>query len=432
VFIRARGRSFDGGDVLMTNWKVTRTDTESTEFAPLESILRTHELYERPTRPKNYETENRALAKLVVALAQSPRTILQKLAEQILEALRADSAGISLLTEDKKSFYWTAIAGAWHPHIGGGTPRDFGPCGDVLDRNTPLLFTHPERRYAYLLEAAPLAEEALLVPFYAAGKAAVGTIWAIAHDEARKFDPEDLRQLESLGRFASAAYHAMGAAAALTRSHQMVEVQERERRRFARELHDEIGQVLASISLSLAAAKSAQPNRFEICVEQALRLSNELIERVRNLSGDLRPPMLDELGLLPTLAWHLAAYRARFAIPVTFKHFGLEGRRFSRELETAAYRIVQEALTNVAMHAGTRHAEVEVTADDHALHIAVSDLGAGFDPKSLETYATAGISGMRERAAMLGGSLTVASAPVEGTQVAATIPLMDSLHLVGW
>jgi PAS domain S-box-containing protein len=174
---------------------------------PLESIVCTEELYRRPLRPPDYEKENRALVALVSALADSPRTILQTLAEKVLEGLQADSAGLSLLTKDEKRFYWAAIAGAWQPHTGGGTPRDFGPCGDVLDRNIPMLFTHWERRYPYLGPATPLAEEGLLVPFYVNGKA-VGTIWAIAHTHHRTFDAEDLRLLESLGRFASAAYQA--------------------------------------------------------------------------------------------------------------------------------------------------------------------------------------------------------------------------------
>jgi PAS domain S-box-containing protein len=175
---------------------------------PLEAILRTEELYRRPSRPPDYEKENRALVALVSALADSPRSILQTLAEGVLEVLQADSAGVSLLTKDEKSFYWAAIAGAWQPHIGGGTSRDFGPCGDVLDRNIPMLFTHWERRYPYLHPATPLAEEGLLVPFYVNGKA-VGTIWAIAHTNHRNFDTEDLRLLESLSRFASAAYQAL-------------------------------------------------------------------------------------------------------------------------------------------------------------------------------------------------------------------------------
>src|SRR5258708_7254305 len=166
------------------------------------------ELRSRPWRPPDHTKENSTLVALVTALADSPLTILQTLVDKVLEVLRADSAGLSLLTKDEKRFYWAAIAGAWRPHIGGGTPRDFGPCGDVLDHNVPMLFTHWERRYPYLSMAVPLAEEGLLVPFYVNGKA-VGTIWAIAHNTRRKFDSEDLRLLESMGRFASAAYQAV-------------------------------------------------------------------------------------------------------------------------------------------------------------------------------------------------------------------------------
>jgi signal transduction histidine kinase len=173
--------------------------------APLESILCTGELLNRPRRPPDHERENLALGALVSALADSPRTILQTLADKVLEVLDADSAGLSLLTKDGNRFYWAAIAGAWRPHLGGGTPRDFGPCGDVLDCNATMLFTHWERRYPYLSAAMPLAEEGLLVPFFVNGKA-VGTIWTIAHRHHRKFDAEDQRLLESMGRFASAAY----------------------------------------------------------------------------------------------------------------------------------------------------------------------------------------------------------------------------------
>jgi PAS domain S-box-containing protein len=173
--------------------------------APLESILCTEELLKRPWRPADHEKENSALVALVSALSDSPRTILQTLADKVLEVLQADSAGLSLLTKDEKRFYWAAISGEWRPHIGGGTPRNFGPCGDVLDRNIAMLFTHWERRYPYLNTAIPLADEGLLAPFYVNGKA-VGTIWAIAHNSRRKFDAEDLRLLESMGRFASAAY----------------------------------------------------------------------------------------------------------------------------------------------------------------------------------------------------------------------------------
>lgn len=183
------------------------------DLMPLECILRTHVLQERPARPPDYETESRALASLAQALADSPSTILQTLADTVLEVLGAGSSGLSLLTERGDRFYWAAVAGAWRPHLGGGTPRHFGPCGDVLDCNAPLLFTHWEHRYPYLATATPLAEEGLLVPFEVGGRA-VGTIWAISHDPEHQFDGEHLRLLQSLGRFASAAYQAVQLAGA--------------------------------------------------------------------------------------------------------------------------------------------------------------------------------------------------------------------------
>jgi PAS domain S-box-containing protein len=177
----------------------------STHDVALESILRTDELHRRPWRPPDYEKENRTLVALVRALADSPSTILETLADNVLKLLHADSAGLSLLTKDEKRFYWAAIAGEWQPQIAGGIPRDFSPCGDVIDHGIPMLFTHWEWRYPYLSTTIPLAEEGLLIPFYVNGKA-VGAIWAIAHSDARKFDAEDLRLLESMGRFASTAY----------------------------------------------------------------------------------------------------------------------------------------------------------------------------------------------------------------------------------
>src|SRR5262245_43908350 len=196
-----------GGDAMKSTQDQSPTALPGDGLVPLESILCTEELNGRPTRPRDYAPENRALASLARALAEAPRAVLQTLADTILEVFQAGSAGISLLTKEDggKRFYWPAIAGMWKPHIGGGTPRDFGPCGDVLDRNVPLLFSHFERRYPYLLPVTPPAVECLLVPFYVEGKA-VGTIWAITHDDRRTFDLEDLRQLVSLATFASSAY----------------------------------------------------------------------------------------------------------------------------------------------------------------------------------------------------------------------------------
>ena len=171
----------------------------------LDTVIVTDKLDQRPFRAPDFQSENAVLVRLAEDMAKSPGDIFHKLVEAILKLCGAQSAGISLLDKGLKNFYWPAIAGQWKPYIGGGTPHDFGPCGTVLDRNTMLLFSHPERHFSYLAAATPSIEEGLLTPFYINGKA-VGTIWAIAHDEEHQFDAEDARALESLSKFTSAAY----------------------------------------------------------------------------------------------------------------------------------------------------------------------------------------------------------------------------------
>jgi len=158
----------------------------------LESILSRDELLDRPWRSLDLEGEDSALVALVTSLSDSPRSIWQTLADTVLGLLNADSAGLSLLTKDEKRFYWAAIAGAYRA----------------------MLFAHWEQRCSYLKMANLLTEEGLLVAFYVNGKA-VGTIWAIAHGNRRKFDGEDLRLLESMGRFASTAYQVVRSIEAL-------------------------------------------------------------------------------------------------------------------------------------------------------------------------------------------------------------------------
>ena len=173
----------------------------------LSSMLSTAELDRRPSRPADLAAENQALIALAQAMATAPETILQKLADTALVLCRAHSAGLSLLEEpdQKRRFHWRAIAGEWASHRDGGTPREFGPCGTVLDRNTALLCSHPERDFPYFGEVTPLLEEALLIPFYVKGEA-LGTIWVVSHDQNRRFDKEDLRLMTNLGTFAAAAY----------------------------------------------------------------------------------------------------------------------------------------------------------------------------------------------------------------------------------
>jgi PAS domain S-box-containing protein len=198
-------------------------------------------------------------------------------------------------------------------------------------------------------------------------------------------------------------------------------VREEERTHIARELHDEIGQVLTAIRLSLERANPAGGAAANDA--QTIELTNELIGRVRELSLELRPAMLDDLGLLPALIWHLKRYGAQGRLAVDFKQSGLEERRFAPAIETAAYRIVQEALTNVVRHAGVDRVRVEVHANQETLCIRVQDAGKGFDPVSLSAVAAIGLSCMRERALMLGGQLRMISSPGQGAILLAELPL---------
>jgi PAS domain S-box-containing protein len=202
-------------------------------------------------------------------------------------------------------------------------------------------------------------------------------------------------------------------------SRRLMEVQESERRHLARELHDEIGQYLTGISLLLGELARQPPDSASATLGEAHKLVDDLIVRVRDLSLDLRPAMLDDLGLLPALLWLFGRFSRQTNIEVDFHHSGLD-RRFPQDVETAAYRIVQEALTNVARHAGVSKARVRGSTNDHVLSVVIADEGRGFDADAvLAAGGTSGFSGMRERAVLAGGSLSVESGAGTGTRVRA-------------
>jgi signal transduction histidine kinase len=205
----------------------------------LESVLNTVELSRRPSRPPDYQAENQALVALTQELTNSPSSILQKLVDTSLELCRAHSAGISLLEEEagRKIFRWHAVAGQWAPHVWGTTPRDYSPCGTVLDYNVTLLFSNAHHYYSQFAGVQPLLIEGLLVPFYVGGTA-VGTVWAIAHDESRQFDAEDQRVLESLAKFAAAAYQVRLTIADHAKTNEELQTEIAERRRAEQALRE--------------------------------------------------------------------------------------------------------------------------------------------------------------------------------------------------
>lgn len=208
-----------------------------------------------------------------------------------------------------------------------------------------------------------------------------------------------------------------------TLSRRLMEVQELERRNIALELHDEIGQVLTGLKLTLDLSARLPAAESTESLERARDLVNELMARVRKLSLDLRPAILDDLGLLPTLLWHIEHYTAQTNVRVNFKHSGLEKQRFAPEVETAAYRVVQEALTNVARHASVHEAAVRVWTRQDILSIEVADAGSGFDPETVLGRETSGLTGMRERATLAGGRMKIESCPGSGTRLLAELKI---------
>jgi PAS domain S-box len=192
-------------------------------------------------------------------------------------------------------------------------------------------------------------------------------------------------------------------------SRRLIKVQESERRSIALELHDQIGQILTGLKLKLEMLARTGDDSGK-GFDEAQELVNELITRTRSLSLDLRPATLDHLGLLSAMMRHLRLYKSRTNIPVAFEHQGIDGRRFEPELETAAFRIVQEALTNIARHSGAQEAFVKILADRGQLSISIIDRGVGFNAEqAFASGLTSGLTGMRERASLLGGRLDVES-----------------------
>lgn len=206
-------------------------------------------------------------------------------------------------------------------------------------------------------------------------------------------------------------------------SHRLVEVQEAERRHIARELHDQVGQLLTGLKLTLEMSAKLPPQEITASLAEPKTLVNELIAQVRELSLELRPAMLDDLGLLPTLQWHFERYTAQTGITTHLEHSGL-AERFSAAVETAAYRIIQESLTNVARHAGIADVFVKIWTESGRLNMQIFDKGAGFDIDQVQAAVnSSGLSGMHERAGLLGGQLTVTSSPQAGTWITAHLPL---------
>jgi PAS domain S-box-containing protein len=204
--------------------------------------------------------------------------------------------------------------------------------------------------------------------------------------------------------------------------------QEKERAAIARELHDELGQVLTALRMDsvwmrehLKSIDPAGARRAQTMCD----LIDKTIEEVRGIAIRLRPGVLDTLGLVDALEWYTVDFERRTEISCTFDPVDVPA--VTDSLATAAYRIAQEALTNVARHAGASRVHVSLAADSANLTLSVSDDGCGFNTAVLTEAEALGVAGMRERAALVGGALEVVSRPGNGTQVEFRVPLEGHL-----
>jgi signal transduction histidine kinase len=264
------------------------------------------------------------------------------------------------------------------------------------------------------------ARTGLYVPLVARGQS-IGVI--AVHDKLgsdARFSEEDLRLAEI---FAARAAVAVSLSERVARDmlRRVVEAQEMERRRLARELHDETGQALTSILLGVkairAAATSADAERAEADVRAQIV---QALQDVRALAVELRPSALDDFGLVAALERLAETFEARSGL-VTVVQANVAGR-LPADVETVLYRVVQEALTNVVKHAGAEHVSIVVRSRDGIVAATIDDDGRGFAHEDVREDAL-GLLGMRERLALVGGTLEVESSSESGTTIAAQVPI---------
>ncbi|MBI4300727.1 MAG: GAF domain-containing protein, partial [Chloroflexi bacterium] len=207
-----------------------------------------------------------------------------------------------------------------------------------------------------------------------------------------------------------------------------INAQEDERKRLARELHDEIGQVLTGLVMSLDGAEATIPETFRDIKERLGQLRNltaDTLGEVRRLMLDLRPTLLDDLGLIPAISWYAENYLAKANIKARVEAVNMK-ERLPQEVETNLFRIVQEAITNIMKHAEARTVEIKLARQDGLVHASIEDDGKGFDTSSLRRPSARGsalgIFGIRERVDLLGGTFNVSSSPGNGTRLELVIP----------
>jgi signal transduction histidine kinase len=348
--------------------------------------------------------------------------LLDLVARRLRELLDARLVTVLLPSGDDQ-LRFAAVAGDRGELTGATMTRSTSKSGRVLERRqserVDSVLDDPDVDH----EAMRLigARTGLWVPLLVRGRA-IGVL--AAHDKLGadvRFTDTDLRLAET---FAARAALAVDLSERIARDslRRVVEGQELERRRLARELHDETGQALTSILLGLKALEERSKDPASRAATEELReLVVSTLRDVRRLAVELRPSALDDFGLVAALERLAESFAEQTGISVDFQT-ALADERLPEEVETALYRIVQESLTNVVKHAQARRVSILLARKDGAVKAVVEDDGQGFDPAE-QTDDGYGLMGMRERLALLGGRLEVESGHDGGTTIAAEVPV---------
>ena len=408
----------------------------------LHDLLLDREFLDRRSVPGRAERQFEALQAITRVFTATPESVLQKLVDIAVEFCGADSAGVSLEDPEAKKFRWVAISGSFSRYIHGTTPRFFSPCGTCLSTGRPQHYRLTKPYYDFLGVVAEPITDGMLIPWVTDHSR--GTIWAVSHGSRETFTPDDYKLLNTLADFVSISVRLTERDQLLQQSRDDLEskveqrttslrllsadlmrVQDEERRRIAREMHDSLGQYLAALKMNLARLEGCSSNDLQVVAD-----SDDLIERclseTRTISHLLHPPLLDESGLPSAAKWYVEGFSQRSGIEVSL-HIDDHVGRMPQEVETALFRALQESLTNVHRHSGSKKVDIAIRLDAGNAFVTVRDYGCGFSPQQLQDVQNrrsrgVGLTGLRERIAVLGGSLEVIAAE-PGSLIRLALPL---------
>jgi two-component system sensor histidine kinase UhpB len=297
-----------------------------------------------------------------------------------------------------------AILGAIHP--------------DDVDRVTACLTAHLERKHAYDIDYRVRARSGEFRWINSRGQA----LWRSAGEPYRMvgwiIDVTDRKLADEALRGSREELKYLSA--------NIQNVREEEKARIARELHDDLGQQLTALKIEVGRIESRTGGLKGALAGSQLRtvyaLIDQLVVSVRRIAADLRPAILDDLGLIPAIEWFTDEFSARYGMRV-IRRIDAEDIEFNRESATTVFRIVQEAMTNVARHSGANEVTLEIARDASNCIVSVMDNGRGYSSAERPAPHSFGLLGMRERAALLGGDLRILSAPDQGFALFVSLPL---------